>query len=283
MGGLRASQKQLGQAEKFYEQALEHDPNYVEALQGLVIIMMQRKQPAQALARVNAQIAKSPNNSAYYFLQARIFLSSKDLEKAEAALQKTTELDKNNVNAMLLLGQVQGARGSPEKALANYQRAVQENPRDVRSFILMGILEDGRGNWQKAQEAYQRALRAQPDNPLAANNLAYSMLEHGGNTDVALSLAQVAVRGMPEMIGFADTLAWAYCQKGSYGSAISLLEEVIKKEPQNSLYHNHLGVAYQKSGDKARAREHLQRALQLDPKSPQANEVRNALSALPAG
>jgi len=283
MGGLRASQKQLGQAEKFFEQALEHDPNYVEALQGLVIIMMQQKQPAQALARVNTQIAKSPNNSAYYFLQARVFLSSKDLEKAEAALQKTTELDKNNLNAMLLLGQVQGARGSPEKALANYQRAVQENPRDARSFILMGILEDGRGNWQKAQEAYQKALQAQPDNPLAANNLAYSMLEHGGNTDVALSHAQVARRGMPEMTGFADTLAWAYCQKGSYASAISLLEEVIKKEPQNSLYHYHLGVAYQKSGDKARAREHLQRALQLDPKSPKANEARNALSALPAG
>ena len=283
MGALRASQKQLGQAEKFFEHALEKDPNYAEALQRLVTLKMQQKQPSQALARVSKQIAVSPANAAFYFLQAKILLSLKDLEKAESALQKTTELDKNNVNAMLLLGQVQGARGSPEKALANYQRAIQENPRDVRSHLLIGILEDGRGNWQKAQEAYQKALQAQPDNPLAANNLAYSMLEHGGNLDVALSHAQVARRGMPEMIGFADTLAWAFCHKGSYGLAIGLLEEAVKKVPQNPIYHYHLGVAYQKNGNEAQAREHLQRALQLDPKSPKAAEIRQALSALPQG
>jgi tetratricopeptide (TPR) repeat protein len=232
---------------------------------------------------VNAQISKAPNNSAYYFLQARILLTTKDLEKAEAALEKATERDQNNLNALLLLGQVQGARGSVDKALGSWEQAVRENPRDVRSYILIGILENGRGNWQKAQGAYQKALQVQPDNPLAANNLAYSMLEHGGNTDVALSLAQVAQRVMPDVAGFADTLAWAYYHKGIYGSAISLLEEAVKKAPQDPSFHYHLGMAYQKAGNLARAREHLQRALEINPKLPQADEIRRLLTEMAKG
>ena len=42
------------------EQALQYDPNSIGALRGLVGYDLYRKQPAQALARINAQIAKSP-------------------------------------------------------------------------------------------------------------------------------------------------------------------------------------------------------------------------------
>jgi hypothetical protein len=50
--------------------------------------------------------------------------------------------------------------------------------------------------------------------PLAENNLAYPMLEHGGNTDVARSLAQTARQKLPDSPDVADTLAWAYYKKG---------------------------------------------------------------------
>jgi len=62
----------------------------------------------------------------------------------------------------------------------------------------MGELYESKQNWDKAKESYQKALEIQPDNPLASNNLAYVMLESGGNVDVALSLAQTARRGMPD-------------------------------------------------------------------------------------
>jgi len=55
------------------------------------------------------------------------------------------------------------------------------------------------------------------------------MLEHGGNVDVALSLAQIARRRLPELPNVADTLGWAYYHKATYGLAIDLLEEAVKK------------------------------------------------------
>jgi tetratricopeptide (TPR) repeat protein len=162
----------------------------------------------------------------------------------------------------------------------SYQESIQRNPRDVRSYILLGTLEEQRGNWQKAQELYQKALQVQPDYPLAANNLACLTLEHGGNADVALSLAQIARRGMPDSPSAADTLAWAYYQKGAYASAIDLLNEAVKQDPQNPTFHYHLGLAYQKTNDRARAKEHLEWTLKIDPNYSQAAEVKKTLAEL---
>jgi tetratricopeptide (TPR) repeat protein len=141
-------------------------------------------------------------------------------------------------------------------------------------------MEQNRGDLQKAQEMYEKALRVQPDFPPAANNLAFLMMERGGNTDVALSLAQTARRGMPDSPNAADTLAWAYYQKGTYSLAIDLLEEAVKKVPQNVTYQYHLGLAYSKANDKGRARVHLERALALKPSPAVAEQVRKALGEL---
>jgi len=280
LGSLRFAEKRFNEAEKLFEQALERDSNFSEALQGLVGVYIQQKQPAKAVARVNAQIAKAPDNSAYYLLLGMLLTSTKDLEKAEAVLEKAVELNKNNVDAFLLLGQVQLRRGSADKAIVSYQRSIQENPREVRTYVLLGALEESRGNWQKAQELYQKALKIEPEYPLGANNLAYLMLEHGGNTDVALTWAQVARRQMPDSPNAADTLAWAYYHKAAYGLAIGLLEDAVKKLPQNATFHYHLGLVYQKTNEKTRARVHLERALQIDPKYIHAAEIHKALAEL---
>lgn len=277
LAAWRMNQKKFGEAEKLYEQALDRNPNAVDALRGLVAIYAQQKQLSKALDRVSAQIAKVPNNSAYYVDRGALQAANKDFAGAELSLQKAIELDKNNVDAFLMLGQVEVAQGATDKAIANSHNWIQANPKDVRGYVLGGSLEEVKGNWAQAQALYKKALDIQPQFAPAANNLAYSMLEHGGNIDVALSLAQQARQGMPESPNVADTLAWAYYQKGIYGLAIDLLEDGLKKAPNDATMHYHLGLAYQKRNDNAHARAHLERALKINPNYPQADEIRKAL------
>jgi tetratricopeptide (TPR) repeat protein len=122
--------------------------------------------------------------------------TKKEYQKAEAAFQKAVELNRNNSDAFFLLAQVQSEQGAQDRAIASCQHSIQE-PFDVRNYMSLGALEETRGNWQKSQELYERALQVAPVNPLVANNLAYSMLDHGGNVDVAFGPAQAARRGMP--------------------------------------------------------------------------------------
>jgi len=280
LAAWRVLQKKWGEAEKLYEQSLDRDPNFGEAIQGLIIVYAQQKRIPAALERVRAQMAKVPTSGGLSFLLAQLQIYQKDFEGAEASLEKALSLNPNYFEALAYLGQVQATRGTLERAAASYQKMIQQYPQDVRGYILLGSVEEKRGNLPRAEEQYTKALQIQPENALAANNLAFLMIERGGNADLALTHAQTARKGLPESPNIADTLAWIYYKRGLYGLAVDLLQEAVKKAPENPTYHYHLGLAYQKSNDKVRARTHLEKAIQIRPDYPKAGEIRKALTEL---
>jgi len=285
LAGLRLAQKQYSEAEKLDEQALDRDPNAIEALQGLLNLYLVEKQPAKALARLNQQIAKSPSNGSFYLIQAKLLLAGGDAKMAEAAAQKAADLSPKNEEALLMLIQAQMAAGSTDQAAVTCRRAIEQSPHDVRPILFLAQVQESQGDWKNAEQTYHKALQLQPDNAMAANNLAYLMLEHGLNTDVALSLAQTGRRGMPDEPSAADTLGWAYYHKGTYQSAVDLLEEAAKEDAakqsakRDANIYYHLGLSYEKLGDKARAKAEFERALQITP-NPHANEIKLALAEL---
>jgi tetratricopeptide (TPR) repeat protein len=242
-----------------------------------------QKEYDKAIAAANAQIAKSPNTSNFYdLLGTALFDGKKDYPGAEAALRKAIALDKNNIDALEKLGKVQIQEGSIDQALATYLQAAKENPNEVRFYILAGELYEAKHNWDQAKAMYQQALSLSPDNPLASNNLAYVLLEQGGNVDVAMGMAQAARRGMPNSPNAADTLGWAFYHKGIYRSAISQFQEALRLNdkagaPDDAVLHYHLGLAYQKANQLSLARQQLEKALKLKPDNADA---RKALSEL---
>ena len=283
LGNIQLAQKHYADAEKFYQQALDKDPSSTEGLSGLMNTYLAQKQSDKAIAAAYAQIAKSPNNSKFYdLLGTALFNGKKDLPGADANLRKAIQLDKNNVDALEKLGKVQVQEGSVDQALALYQQSIKDNPREVGFYILCGELYESKKNWDQAKSLYQQALAISPDNPLASNNLAYVILEQGGNVDVAMGMAQTARRGMPDSPNAADTLGWAYYQKGIYQSAISQFQEALRLTekrggPDDADLHYHLGLAYQKTNQTALARQQLEKAVKL---SPNNAEARKALSDL---
>jgi tetratricopeptide (TPR) repeat protein len=283
MGNIQLAQKQYAEAGKSYQQSLEKDPSFADGLSGLMFTYIAQKQPDKAIAAANAQIAKSPNNSAFYdLLGTALFNTKKDLPGAEATLRKSLDLDKNNNDALQKLGEVQVAEGSIDQALALYQQGIRDNPGNAGLYILSGELYEKKQDWEHAKAMYQQALTISPNHPLASNNLAYVILEQGGNVDLALAMAQTARRGMPDSSNAADTLGWAYYQKGIYPSAISQFQEALRLaekrgEPDDATIHYHLGLAYRKANQLAQARQQLEKAVKLNPNNP---EARKALSDL---
>jgi tetratricopeptide (TPR) repeat protein len=244
-----------------------------------------QSQVDKAVAVVNAQINKSPGSSGFYDLLGTVlYQAKKDLNGAEAALTRSIELDRANVDAVIRLGQVQAAKGETNRAIATYEQAVKSHP-TPELYTLLGELYGTQRNWTKAQEAYQKSLGLQPNDPLASNNLANVMLQNAGNIDLALSLAQTARRGMPDSPDAADTLGWVYYQKGAYQAAVSLLQEALKlqeknKVPDNPDLHYHLGMAYQKTKQPLLARQQFERVLKIDPDYSEAAEIKKQLSVL---
>ena len=101
MGDLLTALKQFDAATKSYSEALALDPSASQALAGLVNIDLERKEPAQALRRVQEQLGREPANTSLYTLLGQVELRNQDEGKAEEAFQKAIDLDKHNTQAIL--------------------------------------------------------------------------------------------------------------------------------------------------------------------------------------
>jgi len=278
LGQLRVAQKRLEEAEKMYRQGLARDPHSLAALEGLVDLALLNRKPAQALRLIQEQLDSNSQNAALYLLRGKALLQNKQPEEAEHSMERTVEMDGQNVSALVLLAEIESSLGKFDRSIANYQRAIGVAPNDVRLYVALGRLHESQGDWQQAQTLYQKALAIQPEDALAANNLAYIMIEHKESVNVALTLAQTARRGLPNLPNSADTLGWAYYHNGAYSVAVPFFEDAVKKAPGNLTYHYHLGLTYQRLNDLGRARTEFEKMISLDPKSPLANEARRALS-----
>ena len=67
-------------------------------------------------------------------------------------------------------------------------------------------------------------------------------------------------------------------KKGSYASALPLLQECAERVPNSAVYHYHLGMALLSAGEKAKARTQLQTALRLNLTGADATDARQALA-----
>jgi len=281
LGNLRMAQNRPADAQKAFQQALDQDPNSTEAMGGVLNVYLIQKQPDKALAAANAQLAKFPKNAGFHIMVGRLlFEQKKDAAGAEAEFRRAVDLDKNNAEALLGLGMVENAQGKEDQAMQTYLRAADSNPREVGFYLLAGGIYENKQDWDHAKQLYQRVLEVQPDNPVASNNLAYVMLQQGGNVDVALAMAQTARRQLPDNASSADTLGWAYYHKGVYNSAIDLFKQAVKKDPDNATYNYHLGLAYAKNGQAAPARQQLDRLQKIKPGAAEIEELRRAVEQI---
>jgi tetratricopeptide (TPR) repeat protein len=279
LGNLRMAQSQYAEAQKAFQQGLDEDPNSPDALGGVLNVYLIQKELDRALATARAQVSKYPKNAVFHVMLGQLLLDQKkDLPSAGAEFRQAANLDKNNSRALVDLGVVLSMSGQTEQALQVYLDGSKANPKEVVFYRLAGSIYQDRQDWASAKQQYQKALEIQPDDPIASNNLAYVMLEQGGNVDVAFAMAQTARRQLPDNPNSADTLGWAFYHKAVYGSAITLFKEAVKKEPDNPLYNYHLILAYAKSGQGALARQQLDRVVKINPNFPYVDELRRAIA-----
>ena len=280
LGKIRFAQKRFPEGVALLEQSLQYDPNSFEALRLVIGYDLYEKQPDKALTRLNAQIEKSPSNSSFYDLLAQIQIQNKKLDEAAVTAQKAIQLNSGDGEAVMLYAQIEVMRRQTANAISAWERWSAAYPNDAGALAILGTLEESRGDIGKSEAYYKRSLQIQPQQPIAANNLAYRMLLNGENVDVALTLAQTARQGMPNSPNTADTLAWAYYYKGAYGFARDLLEEALKTEPNDPAMQYHLGMVYSKLQDKSNAAIHLKKAVSLAPDSPTGKDAKAALQRL---
>jgi tetratricopeptide (TPR) repeat protein len=271
------------QGEAELQEALRRDPASLSALATLMSLSIRQGRAQEAVQRISELLHQYPQNAGLHFLLAVGYFSLKDLEKSEASVKQAIALDARISDAYTLLANINFAKGEVEKAKTDLRRAIAANPRNVTNYVVLATQYEKEGNWEEAKRLFEEAHEIDSTAPMVAAELAFLYLEHGGDVNVAVTLARMAKLRMPHSPVTADALGWAYYKLGASDSAISELKESTQNAPRNSMYQYHLGMAYMAAHRVGLARGCLLTALKNDPNFLDAASARAALDKLLSG
>ena len=267
-------------ARRSYERALALDPAELEALNGLSALDVAEGKASSAEARVVALLAKYPDRAEMVALGATTYEKLGKFDRAEALLKALIERDPTSLAAYAQLAHLYLVQQKLNQARSEFDQIAQRNPRSVGARTMAAMILDSQGSTVEARRRYEEILKIDPRAAVASNNLAYIYAETGGNLEVALELAQNAVAQVPQANEFRDTLGFVHLKRGLPQLAIEHFEKSVKGDPTNPVYSYHLGLALAGTGDKARARQALDRALSLSQSFPGAGDARKVLGTL---
>lgn len=264
----------------YFEDALNKKPAAIEPVAQIVAIRTVQGKMNEARERVTKQLGAVPNSPLLYDLLGTLWVQAKDLEQAKQAFKKAIELDNSMLSAYLNLAQTYYQGGKVEEAIQEYERVIAKEPRSTQALMMLGVIHESKQEHEKARARYEEILRFNPQFAPAANNLAWILVEHGGNLDVALGLAQTAREQQPDDARVADTLGWIYYKKNAFLLAASFLKEAADKLPNEAFVSFHYGMAQAKNNSAAEAKKALQNALKLSASFSGAAEARKMLEGL---
>ncbi len=159
------------------------------------------------------------------------------------------------------------------EAKKEFRRAMEINPYFHYCYYNIGLIWEKLGNPDSAIVYQQKTIALKPENSMAqymakgALGLVYGKLK--GDFEKAIPLLKEALANKPDDTGYHENLGICYAMKGDYDNSIKefetslQLKKVIKKEDAR-IYMN-LGLSWQNKGDKQKSDDYFQKAFQIDP------------------
>jgi tetratricopeptide (TPR) repeat protein len=264
-----AVQRQLGildelrgnseQAEKHYLRAVEFGPTE-QSFRDLTSFYMRSKQPDRAIQKLN-NVPDSQKQAFHYELLGTIAAASGKWRDAENDYMQALERDPSRTSAEMLLVRVYQQSGRADDGIKRLDALAKKDPKNGEVYAIKGYIFESQGKLKEAEENYLLALNVDPNNDLAANNLAYLLAEAGRDLQTALRYAQGVRKRHPEDPPVADTLGWVYYKLGNLVLAKEQAEFATSKLPDHGVFQYHLGVIYRAANDRTRAKTAFEKAV----------------------
>lgn len=226
----------LRKAVDYFTQAIEIDPNYALAYAGLASTYVIMPQYA------GAQMAEV-------------------IPKVKAAAQKAIELDPTLAEPRAVLGLAKQIEWDWEEGAKEFKRAIELNPNYPTAHQWYSICLRQQGKIEQSLDEIRRAQELDPLSPVIIQNVAeiYMALHR---YDEAFEQARKMLELDPNFIGAHLDLGYLYAREGRFEDAIREFEKVRQiVGPDHPYGLGVLGYAYAKAGKKDHATKILDQLL----------------------
>lgn len=277
------------------------------------VTALQRGDKAAARAKFEEAVALDPDMPQPYSVLGSLYLEAKDYERAIAAAEKLLELSPDDPAALLVLYDSSVAKGDTaaaqayldrlgsagggteaairvfnagadasragdlDTALTLFSKATEIDPELAPAHAASARLLLARERYEDALAAAERALDIDPD-LVEVQRVRYAAYRGLGQEEKAVEVFEQLAAADPE--GLAETLyeqGRTAFQAGDTAQAVQALEQAVQANPDHARAHYMLGLSYANSDQKAKAKEHLQKFVELAPDDPEVSTAREMI------
>ena len=279
VGLLAFQDKDYKKAEETFG-ALFRDSHDNRGLMGVTETLAAQNRMGDAIKELDKAIAAEPNREDLRLGRANFYVRSQRYDEAIVTYKSILEKEPNSPDMLMRLAETYRRKGDINLAADTYRKASKAAPASAAPLVQLGMILETIGPVDQAKAVYEQILKIDPNNYIALNNLAFRKAEEGQDLDAALTMAQRARQLAPTATAMADTLGWIYIKKNLSADAERIFKELVEKDPANSTFHLHYGMALIQKGDKTSARRQLEIALKSKPSKDEAGKIQDLLTKL---
>lgn len=147
------------EARQYFQDALQIDPKYRDAVQGLARVYTRMDDFAHALAIYQKALDKTPKDHGLWFDMGMCYSRKHELERAVPCFQKALELDSENHQYMTTLGLTLARLGQTEQSLALFTRSMGA----ALAHYNMARMMEHMGQTDGCRQHLELALRLNPN------------------------------------------------------------------------------------------------------------------------
>jgi tetratricopeptide (TPR) repeat protein len=255
-GAAFSGEGKLNDSLESLQNAYNANPGAVQPMAALVRVYLQSKQTDKAISFLQDALKANPANAEALVLMGRVQLAKNDAGKAVENFSAAIKQQPKDVNGYRALADLYAFQRKYDDALSVIRSGIEQQPKNFDLHLTLAGLLEAKGEFEPAIAEYESLLKDQSGSMIVANNLASLLADHRTDKtslDRANSLAAVLAKS--DIPQFKDTIGWIAYQRADYTAAVSSLEDAVTKLPNNPLVHYHLGMAYLAVRQNAKATE----------------------------
>jgi superkiller protein 3 len=165
-------------AEREWQQALQYNPDFAEALADMGFARLEEKRYDEAIVFLQRAIALKPRFAAPHIQLAEVYAAQGKEDLAETEFLTGLEIHPTNTEALNQLGDFYLKRGRLPEAAVQLRKSV-EIYSDLKPWSKLGEIYDQLQQPENALEAWQQVLTFEQLNPHAHRSLGEIYLSHG--------------------------------------------------------------------------------------------------------
>lgn len=271
----------LPTAEARFKEATTLDPALAPAFGALAEVYAEQKKHAEALAAADRFLELEPGSVRALRVRFDAIRALGDKEKLGPALDALVAADKTRETAVRIfnLGAEASRSGDRDGAIAYLKRAIEVDPTLDQAYTAMGQVYLVKKSYKEAAEAVEPLLARSPNN-LEALTIRFEALKAAGDKAGAAA-AQQAMKAAQASMNPEDLFKQgvALYNANNMADAVAAFQMALTADPKHAKSHYMLGLAYAGT-DAAKAKEHLEKFLELAPNDPDAAQAKEMLSYL---